>query len=89
MELAEVKGRWNDVLDGVLDHDRILWLAIFDARVVSLSDNTLTLDFSDPNKFASEHDYSAIRNPERMKVIEEIVQNILGVSLRIVIASGK
>lgn len=89
MELAEVKGRWNDVLDGVLDHDRILWLAIFDARVVSLSDNTLTLDFSDPNKFASEHDYSAIRNTERMKVIEEIVQNILGVSLRIVIASGK
>jgi len=89
VELAEIKGRWNDVLDAVLERDRILWLAIFDARLASFSENALTLDFSDPNKFASEHNYSAIRNPERVQIIEEIVQNILGISLRIVIASGK
>lgn len=89
MELADIKGRWNEVLDAILARDRILWLAIFDARLASFSDNTLILDFSDPNKFASEHDYSALRNPERVKIVEEIVQNILGISIRIVITSGK
>jgi hypothetical protein len=89
VELADIKRRWNEVLDAILERDRILWLAIFDARLASFSDHTLTLDFSDPNKFASEHDYSAMRDAERVKIVEEIVQNTLGVSLQIVIASGK
>lgn len=89
MELADIKERWNEVLDAILERDRILWLAIFDARLASYSDDILTLDFLDPNKFSGDHDYSAVRNPEKLSLVENIVQNILGVTLRIVIASGK
>lgn len=89
MELADIKNRWNEVLDAILERDRILWLAIFDARLASFSNQVLTLDFLDPNKFSGDHDYSTIRNPERLHLVEEIVQNVLGISLRIVIASDK
>lgn len=89
MELADIKERWNEVLDAILERDRILWLAIFDARLASFSNQILTLDFLDPHKFSGDHNYSAIRNPERLLQLEEIVQNVLGISLRIAIASDK
>ncbi len=56
MELAELKGRWNEVLDELEATDRIAWLAFFDARLADLSDGVLTLDFSDATKFQDGHD---------------------------------
>jgi len=56
MELAELKGRWNEVLDELEATDRIAWLAFFDARLADLSDVVLTLDFSDATKFQDGHD---------------------------------
>jgi hypothetical protein len=35
MQLAELKNRWNEVLDLLLLEDRIAWIAFFDARLVS------------------------------------------------------
>ena len=89
MTLEEIKARWNEVLDEILRQDRILWLAIFDARLAAFSDGVLTLDFIDPGKFATEHDFAYIRNPERISKLAIIAQNILGVPLDIVIKSGK
>ncbi len=89
MTLEEIKSRWNEVLDEILRHDRILWLAIFDARLSEFSQGTLTLDFLDPGKFASEHDFSYIRNSDRLDKVSMIAQNILGTPIRIVINSGK
>jgi len=56
MELTELKGRWNEVLDELEATDRIAWLAFFDARLADLSDGVLTLDFSDATKFQDGHD---------------------------------
>lgn len=89
MTLAEIKSRWNDVLDEVLRHDRILWLAIFDARLASFENSILTLDFLDPGKFATEHDFSYIRDKQRVEKVTKIARNILGCNLDIVIKSGE
>jgi hypothetical protein len=51
MELAELKSRWNEVLDELEATDRIAWLAFFDARLADLTEGVLTLDFSDATKF--------------------------------------
>ena len=56
MELGELKGRWNEVLDELESTDRIAWLAFFDARLADLNDDVLTLDFSDATKFQDGHD---------------------------------
>lgn len=89
MTLAEIKSRWNEVLDEVLRHDRILWLAIFDARLASFENDILTLDFLDPGKFATEHDFSYIRDAQRVEKVTKIARNILGRNLDIVIKSGE
>lgn len=81
MTLAEIKSRWNEVLDALLIHDRLLWLALFDARLSKYLDGVLTLDFSDPQKFASDHDFSAIRKIENIHTVETIIQNVLGISI--------
>jgi len=56
MELIELKGHWNEVLDELEATDRIAWLAFFDARLADLTDSVLTLDFSDATKFQDGHD---------------------------------
>ena len=66
-ELNELRSRWNDVLDYVEKEDRVVWLAFFDARLASLEENFLTLDFSDSRKFGAAHEYSQSR--ERHKEI--------------------
>jgi hypothetical protein len=66
-ELNELRSRWNDVLDYVEKEDRVVWLAFFDARLASLEENILTLDFSDSRKFGAAHEYSQSR--ERHKEI--------------------
>jgi hypothetical protein len=66
-ELNELRSRWNDVLDYVEKEDRVVWLAFFDARLASLDENVLTLDFSDSRKFGAAHEYSKSR--ERHKEI--------------------
>jgi len=66
-ELNELRSRWNDVLDYVEKEDRVVWLAFFDARLASLEENVLTLDYSDSRKFGAAHEYSQSR--ERHKEI--------------------
>jgi hypothetical protein len=85
LTLDGIKERWNEVLDELLRVDRILWLAFFDARLADFSDGVLTLDFLDSEKFATEHNYSAMRKPERIENVSRIAQNILGVQITIVI----
>ena len=47
LTLADLRQRWNEVLDELEATDRIAWLAFFDARIADLTDDVLTLDFSD------------------------------------------
>ena len=78
MQLEEIKNRWNEVLDLLLEKDRITWLAFFDARLVSFENNQLTLDFADSQKFANPHDFKKTRNPSPTKSLIEAIERIFG-----------
>jgi hypothetical protein len=58
ISLVQLKESWNDVLDRVERANRVAWLAYFDARLVSLEDGVLLVDFSDPAKLSGGHDYT-------------------------------
>ena len=78
MQLEEIKNRWNEDLDLLLEKDRITWLAFFDARLVSFENNQLTLDFADSQKFANPHDFKKTRNPSHTKSLIEAIERVFG-----------
>ncbi len=78
MQLEDIKNRWNEVLDLLLEIDRVTWLAFFDARLVSFENNQLTLDFADSQKFANPHDFKKTRNPSHTKSLIEAIERVFG-----------
>ena len=85
MELSELKTHWNDVLDYLESHNRVAWLAFFDARLVSLDNKILKLSFVDAEKLSGAHDFSTIRKSEHIAALEESINKILGISLAIIV----
>jgi hypothetical protein len=82
MELQEIRNRWNEVLDAVLEVDRVSWIAFFDARLADFDGRTLTLDFSDARKFSGGHEYS----PARVKLensLKASIQAVLAIAIEI------
>ena len=77
MDLDQIKSSWNEVLDSLLDQNRVAWIAFFDARLVSFENNELTLDFSDSQKFANPHDFKKTRNPSHTKSLIEAIERVL------------
>ena len=82
MELQEIRNRWNEVLDAVLEVDRISWLAFFDARLADFDGITLTLDFSDTRKLSAAHEYSKTRITQQ-EVLIAAVKKILSIDVKI------
>ena len=80
--LPEIRGRWNDVLDHLESHDRVAWIAYFDARLAEFDGHTLTLDFSDARKFAGGHEYSPTREKLENSLKSSITQ-ILEINIAI------
>ena len=78
MQLSDIKNRWNEVLDLLLEQDRIAWLAFFDARLVSYENNCLTLDFADSQKFSGPHDFKAARNPDHTAKLIAAIKQVFG-----------
>ena len=78
MQLEDIKNRWNEVLDLLLEMDRVTWLSFFDARLVSFENNQLTLDFADSQKFANPHDFKKTRNPSHTKSLIEAIERVFG-----------
>jgi hypothetical protein len=78
MQLEDIKSRWNEVLDLLLEIDRVTWLSFFDARLVSFENNQLTLDFADSQKFANPHDFKKTRNPSHTKSLIEAIERVFG-----------
>jgi len=76
MELEQIRLRWNDVLDTLESHNRIAWIAYFDARLTSYIDGVLTLDFSDSRKFATSHEYSETRPNLKAALIRSIEETL-------------
>ena len=84
LTLEQLKAQWNQVLDALLDEDRIAWLAYFDARLVSLENRELTLSFADVSKFGGPHDYKSVRKPEHLAKLRTCIATIAGFELTIV-----
>ena len=82
MEIEQIRSRWNDVLDDLESHNRVAWIAYFDARLISFQDGFITLDFSDSRKFATSHEYSETRPNLKAALIASIDQ-ILGLKVEI------
>ena len=80
MELVGIRQEWNQVLDLLESRDRVAWLVFFDARLASLENNVLALDFSDARKFASSHEYEAIR-PKHKDSLAAAIKEVLSVDL--------
>jgi len=81
LDLPELKAQWNLVLDLLLAQDRIAWLAFFDARLVTLEDNQLTLSFADSEKFGGQHDFAAVRKPEHISKLVAAIKEVTGEDL--------
>jgi hypothetical protein len=81
MELAELKSRWNEVLDELESTDRIAWLAFFDARLAGLTDDVLTLDFSDATKFQDGHDLKKTLPASSHKSLIAAIKKVNGLTL--------
>jgi hypothetical protein len=82
MDLASLRSRWNEVLDLLESRDRIAWLVFFDARLASFDKNVLTLDFSDARKFASSHEYQAVR-PKHKESLASAIKEVFLVDVEI------
>ena len=80
LDLSGVKARWNEVLDSLLAKDRIIWLAFFDARLVSFEGNNLSINFMDSQKFGGQHDFSMARNPKHILVLQESFHEVFGIT---------
>jgi hypothetical protein len=82
MDIEQIRSRWNDVLDTLESHNRIAWIAYFDARLISFTDGVLALDFSDSRKFATSHEYSETR-PNLKAALIASVEEVLGITVEI------
>jgi hypothetical protein len=80
IDIQKIKSEWNKVLDLLLVENRIAWLAYFDARLVSFESNTLTLDFSDSEKFSAPHDFKKARNENQKLALQTAIKKIFGIT---------
>jgi hypothetical protein len=82
MELQEIRNRWNEVLDAVLEVDRVSWLAFFDARLADFDGKVLTLDFSDARKLSSSHEFSQTRQKQQ-QILTQTIKSVLAIDVEI------
>ena len=83
LTLADIRQRWNEVLDLVESKDRVVWIAYFDARLESYENGRLALDFRDSNKLATGHDYQEARLRHR-SLLQSAITDIFGISIVVV-----
>lgn len=78
--LADIRTRWNEVLDLLERNNRVAWMAFFDGRLESFNNGRLTLDFSDPAKLATGHDYREARL-RMAPQLQSAIRDIFGISV--------
>ena len=83
LTLDGINARWNEVLDAVLERDRIAWLAFFDARIVSVDSEVLKINFVDSQKLSGDHNFSIARNPRHLALLEEMIQQVFQEKLQV------
>ncbi|CAN2184583.1 hypothetical protein MCEMRE217_00369 [Candidatus Nanopelagicaceae bacterium] len=83
LTLADIRTRWNEVLDLVESRDRVVWIAYFDARLDSFENSRLVLDFRDSNKLATGHDYQEARLRHR-SLLQSAIFDVFGISVVVI-----
>ena len=82
--LETLKASWNQVLDEVLEVDRVAWLLWFDARLVKLEGSVLEVSFADSEKFSGDHNYKSARKPEQTAKLTSAIFTITGMKLEVI-----
>jgi len=82
--LETLKASWNQVLDAVLEVDRVAWLLWFDARLVKLDGNILEVSFADSEKFSGDHNFKSARKPEQTAKLVSAILEITGMKLEVI-----
>jgi hypothetical protein len=84
LDLAQLKAQWVAVLDELERSHRTAWLALFDARLASLADGVVTLDFADREKFAGSHGFELDSRPDFLDALADACEQATGHRLRFV-----
>ena len=80
LTVADLRARWNEVLDQLERANRVAWMAFFDGRLESFNNGRLTLDFSDPAKLATGHDYREARL-RMAPQLQSAIRDIFGITV--------
>jgi len=83
LDLDSLRLQWNDVLYDLEAHNRTAWLALFDGRLASVTDNTLTLDFSDAMKFNGAHEFERAARPDFLTALSDSIERVTGSRLEV------
>ena len=84
ISLETLKASWNQVLDEVLEVDRVAWLLWFDARLVKLEGNVLEVSFADSEKFSGDHNFKSARKPEQTAKLVSAILEVTGQKLEVI-----
>ena len=82
LTLEIIRERWNDVLDQVERNDRITWMAFFDARLAAFDGTTLTLDYSDSQKFGGSHQFPETRQ-RQLTILKAAIKEVFEIDVEI------
>ena len=83
ISLETLKLSWNQILDLVLEVDRVAWLLWFDARLVNLEGKTLDVSFADSEKFSGDHNFKSARKPEQTAKLVAAIFEVTGLSMEV------
>lgn len=84
-DLVTLKSQWSEVLNYLESQSRIAWLIYFDARLVSLVGQELTVDFSDLRRFNQTQSYPLNADPRHSRAVLDAVRHVTGrtITLRV------
>jgi hypothetical protein len=82
--LETLKSSWNQVLDAILEVDRVAWLLWFDARLVKLEGDVLEVSFADSEKFSGDHNFKSARKPEQTAKLVSAILKVTGQKVEVI-----
>jgi len=82
--LETLKSSWNQVLDAILEVDRVAWLLWFDARLVKLEGEVLEVSFADSEKFSGDHNFKSARKPEQTAKLVSAILKVTGQKVEVI-----
>lgn len=78
LDLPALKAQWVAVLDDLEVANRTAWLALFDGRLMRVTDELVVLDFSDATKLAGTHTFERARRPLFLTALSDSIERVTG-----------